>query len=90
MGHFVFIQLSGLAWGHVEDQGAKANPPDLFDEMAHLFEHLANLPVLALGQHNFVPGIIRIADQADPGWLGHDPSLPLPAPASLDHHPVAH
>ncbi len=65
-------ELAEAARGDVEGEGAVADAADLFDVVADLFEHLAELSVAAFGEGDFVPGVFAAANLLDLGWLGED------------------
>ena len=57
-GHdFAEGELAELAGGDVEAEGSVADAADLFDVVADLFEHLAELAVAAFGEGELVPGL---------------------------------
>src|SRR5579862_8120919 len=75
--YFRFVEFAHFPRLDVEDQRTKAHPPDLLDKMAYFLEHLADFPVLALGQDDFVPRVVGVADQADACRLGHHTAFAL-------------
>src|SRR5205823_6642631 len=60
-----FGQPSRLSRRHIKCQRTVAHAPDLFHVMADLFEHLPELPVLALGESDLIPGIRGLLDDAN-------------------------
>src|SRR5690349_16825504 len=57
LSNFVFRKPSRFTRWQVERERTVADTANLLDMMANLFEHLAQLPVFALGQGDLIPGI---------------------------------
>ena len=86
-------ELAELAGGDVEAEGSVADAADLFDVMADLFEHLADLAVAAFGEGELVPGVVAAADEFDFGGSGDDAvataAADLVEAAAVDHDAAA-
>ncbi len=59
---FQFAHFAGL---DVQHQRTITNATNLFHVVADLFEHLAQLAVAALNDHDLVPGVVALADLAN-------------------------
>jgi len=57
LGYFADGQGAKFAGGDVEDQGAKLDAFDFFDEEAYGLEHAADLAVATFDQGDFVPRV---------------------------------
>src|SRR5438552_11653313 len=63
--YFLGGKLAELAGFHIQRKRAIAHPSNLFYMMANFFKHSANLPVTALNQCNFVPGIVTLFEETN-------------------------
>src|SRR5271170_3923080 len=90
---FTGFQLAKLAGGDVEAEGSVADAADLFDVVADLFEHFADLAIAAFGEGELVPGIVAATNEFDFGGRGDDAIATAAADfveaAAIDHDAVA-
>src|SRR6266852_2888010 len=63
--NFLQCQRPESTWLDIQRERPIAHTPNLLDMMPDFLEHAADLPVAAFDQSNFIPGIRRVADQAD-------------------------
>jgi hypothetical protein len=61
-------QFAELAWLNIERERTITHALDLFHVVANLFKHAPYLPVLALNQRHFIPGIFSVFHQANLRW----------------------
>ena len=78
------FELAHFARFNVEHQGAVAYAANLFDVVADLLEHLAQLAVAAFNEDDFVPGVVALADFANLGGRSLHPARARLA--ALDSH----
>ena len=55
---FLRLEFAGFTGLQVEDEGSVSDSADLFNTMADLFKHLAQLAVAPLDQNNLEPRIL--------------------------------
>ena len=65
-----------LAGGNVERKRAEMGAFYFLDEETHLLEHAADLAIAAFDEHDFVPGVGGLFDEANPCGCGlHSPAV---------------
>jgi hypothetical protein len=65
--HFLRRESPVFSRHHVEFHRSVTNAFDFFHAMADLLEHSADLSIAALGQRDFVPGVIGFPDGKNAG-----------------------
>ena len=82
-------ELAEFAGCDVEAERSVADAADLFDVVADLFEHFAELAVAAFDEGDLVPGVVAAADELDLGGSGDDAvataGADLVEAAAVDH-----
>ena len=72
MGEFSFGEGAEVARREIEGEGAEGDTLDLFDVVADVMEHAADLAIAAFNENDFVPGVGGVFEEADLGGRSFD------------------